>query len=826
MTLPAAVERERLFDAIAALVAIGTVKPTLLFVDDAHRMGQAASEILMRLALSLKILVSYRPEEISSDHPIHTHFRNQKTGLALLQLEPLTPNDVATLIEQLAQNNLAEVGEEIIKQTSGHPLYLVTLLQHMFDEGQLYVDEGGRWGAVHHHTPTLPPTIRETIEARLMSFDRSQKRILDLAAVMGGEFDFDLLREASQQAEETLLTTLDRLIDLALIIEPRRSGQSEFAISHDRYIEVAYDTLPAVRRKYLHLQVANAIESKYIDHLMAYYPALAVHFGKAEVFHLERHYATLAGEQAAAQFENTAAVHYLSRALELIEPAEINERLRLLLAREKVYDLLGERQNQKSDLDELNTLIDKLPLFQQAEIIWRKAAFEWVTGEVDSASILLDKAIELAKSGGAIEIETASLLLKSRCVTYDYGLSHEYLEAALALAQENGLRVIQGDIVRNLGNIYFWENNYVQSQANFEEALIIHREIGDLRGELSALNNLGHLSQLIGNPKSAREFFQQGLEICTKIGDRLAEGVLLGNLGSMLVALGDYNQAEIHLKKAIEIREEIKNDEGVGSLLPILGDSLRRQGKYSEAKIHLDQSLEINTRIEHPQQQCLSLDGLSQLYRDLGDYETAFAFFERALAALDDEQSPNRVRALANGCLLLHLRGDDLAALEIGEKALALSQELPLTQAIAFKNLGHVLTALEKFDVAQEKYLQALDLHQELIEIHLQPEPLAGLAQVALKMGANHQALSYVEEILPSLEKAPLIGPDQPGLIYLTCYQVLSARQDQRAGEIWKFANNLLQKRAAALDDELLRQAYLENVSTHREIIRLVQTKQ
>ncbi len=822
--LPAAAERERLYDAVTALVSSSISNPTLLFIDDANRIGQVACETLARLSGFLKVMVSYRPEEISSDHPLRTVIRNRDSGMALLQLETLQRADIYELIQRLAHNSLAEVGDEIARQTSGHPLYLVTLLQHMFDEGQIYVDESGGWQMVHHEKPSLPPTIRKTIEARLQGLDRSQRCVFDLAAVMGGEFDFGVLQAASQQAEETLLVILDRLIDLALVIEPRRSGQSEFAIAHDRYTEVAYDVLPQVRRKHYHHQVAKAIESQFAAALAPYYPTLADHYGKAQVPERERYYAILAGEQAAVQFANSTAQRYLSRALELTPAADFDTRLRVLLAREKIYDLLGDRENQKSDLDDLIRLMDQFKDSEQAEILLRKAAYDWILGDDISAFENLEKSIFLAQSCGATGTEAASLLLLGRGAK-DQAIARKHLERARSLAQQDRLRAMEGDIVRCLGNACFWQNNYLKSRTYFEEALAIHREVGDLRGELSACNNLGLLSQNLGELHHAVDFYQKGLEISQKIGDRLAEGVLLANLGHLNVALGKFQPAEVLLKRAWQIRDEINNEEGVGLILPTLGDALRRQGKYAEAKKLLERSLEINLRIEHSQQQCLSLDGLSQLHSELGDYGSALAYYEKALAVLKDEQSPNRVRAVANGSLLHHLMGDHLKALEIGEQALKFSAALPQIRAVAFKNLGHVLAALGKYEQAQENYQQALELYLELMQEQLKPEPLAGLVDLALQRGSDLQALSYVEEILPTLQETPLIGQDQPFWIYLICCRALKKSGDPRSAEILERARDLLKKRAAAIDDDLLRRTYLENVKANREIIHLFETR-
>jgi len=820
--LPPAGERQRLHDAVDALIAACAEHPTLLLVDDAHRMGPASCEILARLTHSLKILLSYRHEEVSLDHPIRTVFQTgaNKPRLAILQLETLTPRDVKTLIRRLARNDLAEIGTEISKQTGGNPLYVVTLLQHMFDEGQLYVDAGGGWGVASDEAPSLPSTIRSTIEARLQRLNRLQRRIFDLAAVMGGEFDFGMLREASQQSEEAALTTLDELIDIALITEPRSMDRAEFAITHDRYIEVAYDTLPGVRRKHLHHQVAKAIKKVHASTLDTFYPALADHFGKAEVVERERYYAALAGEQAAAQFANATALRYLSRALELTPHDEITHRYRLLLAREKVYDLLGDRQSQKDDLDILATLVDNLDTHQQAEVSFRQAAYDWFVGDYASTRVNLEKSIFLAQSCGAVDIEAASYLLRGK-EELDQVIARQDLEKARTLAQQDGLRVMEGDIVRCLGNACFWQNSYEESKAYFEEALIIHREVGDLRGELSALNNLGHLLQNLGEPKNAVDLYKDGLAICQKIGDRLAEGVLLTNLGNMTAESGEYRQAQVWLEQACAIREEVKDEEGIGMVLPLLGDALRMQGKYSAAKTHYERGLTINVRIQQPVQQCGTLDSLSLWHSELGDYASARTYFDRALDILDDEKSPNRVRVLANGCLLNHILGDNTTALEIGEKALALSQELPQVRATALTNLGHVLAGSLQFDEAEEKYQRALEIRRKLMQPHLAVEPLAGLAQLALKHNNSDAALAYIEEILEHLQSGPLEGPDQVFQVYLTCYLVLSACQDTRSQEILESAYSLLQKRAAMISDDALRQSYLENVSANREIVKL-----
>jgi hypothetical protein len=96
---------------------------------------------------------------------------------------------------------------------------------------------------------------------------------------------------------------------------------------------------------------------------------------------------------------------------------------------------------------------------------------------------------------------------------------------------------------------------------------------------------------------------------------------------------------------------------------------------------------------------------------------------------------------------------------------------------------------------------------------------------VALSRGADHQALSYAEKILSSIEATPFEGPDRTLWVYFTCYRVLQAFQDPQATDILKFAHDLIQARMTSIPDDLLRQSYLETVAVHREVIRIFQEK-
>jgi hypothetical protein len=97
------------------------------------------------------------------------------------------------------------------------------------------------------------------------------------------------------------------------------------------------------------------------------------------------------------------------------------------------------------------------------------------------------------------------------------------------------------------------------------------------------------------------------------------------------------------------------------------------------------------------------------------------------------------------------------------------------------------------------------------------------LARAALAQRNVALAQQSSEEILQYLAAHSIESLDDPFEIYLTCYRTLQANADPRAATILAQAHQLLQTRAAQLDDETMRQSFLNNVQAHREIVEEIE---
>jgi hypothetical protein len=102
---------------------------------------------------------------------------------------------------------------------------------------------------------------------------------------------------------------------------------------------------------------------------------------------------------------------------------------------------------------------------------------------------------------------------------------------------------------------------------------------------------------------------------------------------------------------------------------------------------------------------------------------------------------------------------------------------------------------------------------------HLTIEPLAGQARIKMMQGKTNEAQVLIEEILSFLDNHTIDGLDEPMQVYLTCFQVLRANRDSRAGDLINTAYKILKERADEIKDEEMRHSYLDNVAVNREII-------
>ena len=105
----------------------------------------------------------------------------------------------------------------------------------------------------------LPDSVRVVIGARVGRLGQDAERVLSLAAVIGRDFDLDVLARATKTSEDELLDILDAATAAALVRE-LADTPGHYSFAHALIQHTLYEDLGPTRRARAHRQVAEALE--------------------------------------------------------------------------------------------------------------------------------------------------------------------------------------------------------------------------------------------------------------------------------------------------------------------------------------------------------------------------------------------------------------------------------------------------------------------------------------------------------------------------------------------------------------------------------------
>lgn len=865
---PALRQQNLLLLLLALLRSRAQTQPLILVLEDAHWLDSLSWELVMQLArqflvaeMPLLLVLVTRPlddQPLARNHAATLRAMAQTTVLRLAALQPEETMHLLTARLNLDAASIPpELADLIHQHAGGNPFFAEELLAALREQGNIDVvpDPAAPYGVrcVFQGDPRqaiqeLPTSVQQLVLARIDRLLPDQQITLKVAAVIGRIFDYLLLRDLLQQhrplAEERLHRYLDDLIrrEITLLHHPAPALAHMF--KHVITQEATYQSLLFAQRRTLHRAIAEWYEFTYAGAdfsvlilelaepakrsvaLSPFYELLAYHYQHAEETAQERQYAWLAGDQAAARYANTEAIQYLTRALDLTPPDDTAGNYALRLAREQVYDRMGERDPQARDLTALGALATYLGnQTWQTEVALRWANYHIVTSDYPAAIEMAQRAIDLAQRQGDTRQTATGYLRYAEALRLqsNYAAARQQLEQALTLAHTTSLKQGEAESLFQLGKIAYEQGDYAAARERGDEALALYQALEDRQGQARTLNHLANILSDQGSYTSATMYYEQALDLHREMGDRYGEGIVLCNLGYNYRNQSDFDRTRSYYQQALTTCRAINDQQGTGLALVSIGVTHMDQGDYTNAKTYLEQALVICQSVGDRYNEWLVLDGLGLLCHYCGDYAQATGYYEQAVTicrTIGDQLGERRVLALQG--LLAHAQGDDVSAYSYCQQALSNNQEIGklYDEGSTLIYLGHALAGLEHFEEATESYHQAVTMLQTAGQDNQAMEAVAGLARIALVQHHLLQAQLWVEEILQHLRNHPLLpGTDEPFRVYLTSYQVLQAVDDARAGELLQTACRLLQERAAGIQDERLRRSFLENVAAHRELL-------
>ena len=276
-------ERQRLFDALAALLAeLAAGAPLLLVFDDLHWADSPTVQLLRHLVRAPQpqramFLGTYRDAELEEGHPLPELIASlrREDSLTHVALEGLDPGEVGELITAHgASPPSSDLVSALHGETEGNPFFVEEVLRHLRDT------QGSLEGVIDLEEAGVPEGVRGVTSRRLRRLPPSAREAVEVASVIGRQVDFGLLEALGPLTGDDLVAALDEAVRARVLREvDGRVGR--YAFTHALVRATLYDGLSALRRARLHSRVGETILARHQEDLDPWLPQLARHFARA-----------------------------------------------------------------------------------------------------------------------------------------------------------------------------------------------------------------------------------------------------------------------------------------------------------------------------------------------------------------------------------------------------------------------------------------------------------------------------------------------------------------------------------------------------------------
>jgi tetratricopeptide (TPR) repeat protein/transcriptional regulator with XRE-family HTH domain len=205
-------------------------------------------------------------------------------------------------------------------------------------------------------------------------------------------------------------------------------------------------------------------------------------------------------------------------------------------------------------------------------------------------------------------------------------------ELALAAIPATGNPRAEATMLRGLGQILLYRDDYAAASANFQRALTLSQQCGDDREAFLATASLGTIDRVLGRLDQAETRILKSLEIVIAGGDRHLEAQIRSALGKVLLAQGRVDEARAPFEQALEICRKIGDLHREAVVLREACMLYDKVGEPGRAIAYLERALEIFGKIDDERCVAYTMLKAGQLHAGHRDRPRATDALESAVA--------------------------------------------------------------------------------------------------------------------------------------------------------------------------------------------------
>ena len=728
-------ERLRIDNGIAAIKAFaraeGSRQPLVLHLEDAHWLDESSIRALQELtynmnSVPLTLILTSRYNDDGSPMTIPGVYSVPVHAVNLKELSADGVRSVAgAILGARVSDHLAAF---IHERGEGNPFFTEQLALDLKERDALETVDG-QFDLRADTAAEVPSGINAILIARLDRLAAQVKAVVQTAAVLGREFDVQVLSKMLREGERAHIQVAEQEAIWTAIDALR------YLFRHALLRDAAYDMQVRERLQSLHRLAAETIEALYPDD-HSQYDALLEHWNEAGVVDKSLYYTIPVCER-------------------LVGIAADYGRAERLLAQALAYGVAAQRM----------TL---LRLLGDAAL----SRGEYLTAITHYEACL---------AAGDDEIEARILALdglgKVHTQQGDYPTAVRFAEQALTLARDQGNQAGTARALTTLGDAAFQQGDYPTAHTHFSEGLRLFRELASPAGVVGALNRLGKIATLKGDKTTARTYLEESLNLARQMGDRQQLGSILNNLGNLSLDQGDSQATRAYYESSLRLRREIGDRNGVGGSLGNLAILMLRQGKTDEglafteaslnerraigdrkgianalallasiaydrndllsAQRYLEEGLETQRAINDRWGIATNLTNLGEIARMRGDFAAAGTYVAEGLALYRQLEQPKDIAdALTTQAWLAQVQDDAATARQLYEEALAMRREINDQRGIArcLLDLSSLDASLGLYADAERRLSEGIEIMRAIGDKNLAPS-LAALATIKRRLG-------------------------------------------------------------------------------------------
>jgi DNA-binding winged helix-turn-helix (wHTH) protein/tetratricopeptide (TPR) repeat protein len=627
--------RARMLRELAEAVAVLTIeRPMVLVLEDLHWSDLSTLDWLAYVArrrepARLLVVGTFRPTEaLVHAHPVRTvvqdlqlHGHGQEVALDYLPEGAV----VAYLTHRFGSAALpAGLARYLHQRTTGNPLFLVTLVNALLQQGVLQQSAAG-WelaGGLEAVTVGIPQGLRQLVSQQVDQLPQAEQLLLEAASVAGKEFAVAAVAAAVDSPVDEVerrCTTLARRGQFVRACGtdnwPDGTMAVRFGFLHDLYRDTVYDRLPAGRRTRWHRQVAARLEQGYGTHTRDVAAELAMHFLQGRAPQQAIPYLQMAGETALRRSAPQEAITTLTHGLTLLQqwpdtraraqqelPMQMSLGTALMVTKGWGHADVGAAYTRARTLCE--QLGDSEQLFAVLAGVWEYAngSAQHTLAQELGARLL---AVARERAHTALLLQAYQALWTTALNTGAFAVAYQHLQDGLALysplPQQNQAEAYGGhDLgisIHSYAALILWYLGYADQARHWNDTALA------LARELAHPFTLGHtlvfaawLAHFCRDVERTQAYARETLLLGTEQGSQYLVAVSTALLGWVLSMQGQESAGLIQLRQGFAAWEAIGTPHHRPWFLACLAETLGRLGRVDAGLTAVAEALEIVER--------------------------------------------------------------------------------------------------------------------------------------------------------------------------------------------------------------------------------------